>query len=78
MECRAASKVGAYAIQAEAFPSLRNAALNILLQIKDADSKTEVPSAFEFTALTYLAGYLAFVCEEKANALMWHCVRIYT
>ncbi|KAL3187028.1 hypothetical protein MRX96_026121 [Rhipicephalus microplus] len=25
----------------------------------------EVPVLFDFTALVYLAGYLAFVCEEK-------------
>lgn len=56
-------------IGAEAILSVSNAALNICLQIKNVESKAEVPSAFEFTSVIYLAGLIAFVWKENVNGL---------
>ncbi|KAL3187022.1 hypothetical protein MRX96_026115 [Rhipicephalus microplus] len=45
--------------------AIRDEVLDVLWKIQHVMKYDEVPVLFDFTALVYLAGYLAFVCEEK-------------
>ncbi|KAL3191250.1 hypothetical protein MRX96_018818 [Rhipicephalus microplus] len=46
-------------------PAIFDEALAVLWKIQHVMKHDEVPVLFDFTALAYLAGYLAFVCKEK-------------
>lgn len=48
-------------------PAIPDEALAVLWKIQHVMKYDEVPVLFDFTALVYLAGYLAFVCEEKVR-----------
>ncbi|KAG0430200.1 hypothetical protein HPB47_022936 [Ixodes persulcatus] len=48
-------------------PAVPEAALGVLWKIQHLMKYNEVPSELEFAPLTYMAGYLAFVCEQKVT-----------
>ncbi|KAL1474276.1 hypothetical protein MTO96_021122 [Rhipicephalus appendiculatus] len=48
-------------------PAIPDEALAVLWKTQHVMKYDEVPVQFDFTALVYLAGYLAFVCEEKVT-----------
>ncbi|KAL1485103.1 hypothetical protein MTO96_048938 [Rhipicephalus appendiculatus] len=64
-ECQAALKFTS-TLHGERIPAIPDEALAVLWKIQHVMKYDEVPVQFDFTALVYLAGYLAFVCEEKA------------
>lgn len=51
-------------------PAIPEEALAVLWKIQHVMKYDEVPVLFDFTALAYLAGYLAFVCEEKVKFVL--------
>ncbi|KAH7942199.1 hypothetical protein HPB49_021820 [Dermacentor silvarum] len=46
-------------------PAIPDAALAVLWKLQHVMKHDEVPPHLEFAPLTYMAGYLAFVCEQK-------------
>ncbi|XP_070386662.1 uncharacterized protein [Dermacentor albipictus] len=46
-------------------PAIPEAALAVLWKLQHVMKHDEVPPHLEFAPLTYMAGYLAFVCEQK-------------
>lgn len=66
-ECQAALKAVSCISERSAseVPRCPDAALAVLWKLQHVMKLDEVPTQLEFAPLTYLAGYLAFVCEQK-------------
>ncbi|KAL1478124.1 hypothetical protein MTO96_035203 [Rhipicephalus appendiculatus] len=68
-QCQTALKV-TNTLHGARIPAIPDEALAVLWRIQHVMKYDEVPVLFDFTALVYLAGYLAFVCEEKQSPFL--------
>lgn len=58
-------------------PAIPDVALGVLWKIQHVMKYDQVPAQLEFAPLTYMAGYLAFVCEEKVSFFLCVCAKQY-
>lgn len=73
-ECQTAMKC-ASSTREPGNPAVPEAALGVLWKIQHLMKYNEVPSELEFAPLTYMAGYLVFVCEQKVTIFIFRNCR---